>query len=98
MREEPFPLHRAAKGRDTTMKVPVLGLSLLVQRMLAAEAAKRAGAEAQVAGLRAKVKVWHMLHNAMTCMHHTLGVLDTRHLRCICNLWWRLGDRSWRCS
>ena len=59
MREEPFPLHRAAKGRDTTMKVPVLGLSLLVQRMLAAEAAKRAAAEAQVAGLRAKVKVRH---------------------------------------
>ncbi|KAK9837344.1 hypothetical protein WJX81_007743 [Elliptochloris bilobata] len=60
MREEPFLLNRAVKGRDTTMRVPTLGLSLLVQRMVGAEAAKRAEADAEARGLRTKVKELEM--------------------------------------
>ena len=57
MREEPFQLNRAIKGRDTMMRVPTLALSLMVQRMVGLEAAKRAEAEAEALRLRAKLKV-----------------------------------------
>ncbi len=56
MREEPFLLNRAVKGRDTMMRVPTMALSLLVQRMVGLEASKRAEAEAEVARLRALLK------------------------------------------
>ena len=56
MREEPFLLNRAVKGRDAMMRVPTLALSLLVQRMVGLETAKRAEAEAEVARLRVLLK------------------------------------------